>query len=275
MKYSTILGAFALSACGLIDDDKMVSDPVVVQTAGLASAVVGEVPADVTMTYDEVADTITVAGSAGTVVLNPTGVINGFQFYQGYSGAWTNGVRRETNSGGGVVTLVTSPDFTSIVPNTIFDMINGSVERTSDTTLPSADTADYAGDYVAIYTVSGRDYSPMYGDANFAANFGEGTMSGSITNRGFEYIGGIDIDDITLEAAQIEDGVFSGVASGGAINTTFSSAQAGTVTGGEYTGMVVGPNGEELVGAVKLDHLTTGNAEYTEIGGFVADLIED
>ena len=160
------------------------------------------------------------------------------------------------------------------------------LNRTSETVLPTTGTALYQGDYAGL--VSERlaagatnfndvDYL-VTGDVELNVNFNAAILSGAITNREVSApangttVLGVSTDDVTLVASPINtNGVFAGVASGGDINSSGGTNGTGA---GSYTGLFVGPTGDAALGVVKLP-INTGSTYPTdgalELGAFVAD----
>ena len=86
------------------------------------------------------------------------------------------------------------------------------------------------------------------------------SVAGTITKRVFD--GATAADDVTLNLTDLVDGAFAGSTSGGTLNSGGL-----VVADGTYTGLVVGPNGEAIVGAVTIFH--AGTDVFVEQGGMV------
>ncbi|SFR31910.1 hypothetical protein SAMN04488005_0207 [Yoonia tamlensis] len=134
--------------------------------------------------------------------------------------------------------------------------------RTGTTVIPATGSAAYSGTYGAIVVDGSRDLSPetVSGTATLTVNFAYDSVTGMITNRVFD--GTTAADDVTLNLTDLVDGAFVGSTSGGALNSGGLVAADGT-----YTGLIVGPNGEAIVGAVTISH--AGPNTFTEQGGMV------
>jgi hypothetical protein len=134
--------------------------------------------------------------------------------------------------------------------------------RIGDTLVPTYGSAIYTGSYGGIVVDGARDMSPetVSGSVQIDVDFGGGDVSGTIFDR--VYDGGTIADDVTLTHTSMTDGAFLGITSGGDLNSD------GLVAGyGTYTGLIVGPDGEGIVGSVTISH--SGDDTFTEIGGFV------
>ncbi|MCG3268735.1 hypothetical protein [Yoonia sp. I 8.24] len=137
--------------------------------------------------------------------------------------------------------------------------------RTGTTILPvgsETGAVTYGGTYGGIVVEGARDMNPstVSGLVEIEVDFGDYAVSGSITNRVLDET--IAANDIALDLTDLIDGAFEGTTTGGDLNTGGLVASAGT-----YTGLIVGPNGEHIVGAVTITH--TGVDGVVEQGGMI------
>lgn len=137
--------------------------------------------------------------------------------------------------------------------------------RHDPTVLPTVGSATYSGSYGAIVVNGIRDMSPktVSGKATLQVDFKDQNVSGAITDR--IYDGVTPSQDVTLNTSSMSGGAFTGTTTGGDLNTSGLTA-----ANGSYTGLLVGPNGEEAIGAVTIIH-SNGSSTFTEQGGFVAN----
>lgn len=162
------------------------------------------------------------------------------------------------------------------------------ISRTGDTELPLTGTAKFNGDYVGFIqqavTAGGANDAIsiiITGDVAMNADLAASTLDGMITNRvGGNHINGTifvgnTFDDITLvRSTANSDGVYIGTTTGGAIRSAGVTNGVGT---GAYRAMMVGPNGENVIGIVDVEHLAATAPATTfpqdggvEVGGFIA-----
>ncbi|MDO6591031.1 hypothetical protein DS901_16020 [Loktanella sp. D2R18] len=137
--------------------------------------------------------------------------------------------------------------------------------RTGTTILPAAlntGGVTYGGTYGGIVVDGTGDMSPstISGIVEIEVDFHDYAVSGSISNRVLDET--IAANDITLDLTDLIDGAFEGTTTGGDLNTGGLVASAGT-----YTGLIVGPNGEHIIGAVTITH--TGVDGVVEQGGMI------
>ena len=223
----------------------------------------GNIPTTFVATYDAVGDTMTLDDGTTAIVLPRQAIYDGTTF-KGYflSNISPNyAIYAVTPSGDGYALLAVRPG--SSIAGTEF-------ARLGDTELPGGGVVNYSGEYSAFVVAdsSGLAGLLLFGDADLAADFNAGTMSGVISNRVDFTNGRLTYADLTLEASIISGGAFSGTTTGGAASGTYTS----TTSAGEYSGLIVGPDGGEVVGGVVVGHIITGTTgPYTEYGAFVAD----
>ncbi len=137
--------------------------------------------------------------------------------------------------------------------------------RTGTTVLPDGSetgAVTYGGTYGGIVVEGTRDLNPssVTGLVQIEVDFGDYAVSGAITNRVLDET--IAANDIALDLTGLIDGAFEGTTTGGDLNTGGLVANAGT-----YTGLIVGPNGEHIIGAVTITH--TGVDDVIEQGGMI------
>jgi hypothetical protein len=130
------------------------------------------------------------------------------------------------------------------------------------TSMPGTGAVSYAGTYGGIVVEGARDLSPstVSGIAQIEVDFGDYGVSGAITNRVLDET--IAANDIALNLTDLINGAFEGTTTGGDLNTGGLVASAGT-----YTGLIVGPNGENIIGAVTITH--AGADSVVEQGGMI------
>ncbi len=90
-------------------------------------------------------------------------------------------------------------------------------------------------------------------------DFADSSVSGFITER--QRSDGLPATQVRLVAADIVDGAFVGETRGGAF-------VGGTAAQGDYQGLIVGSQGQEVVGAVQFVHGFEGSV-YTESGAMI------
>lgn len=166
--------------------------------------------------------------------------------------------------------------------------IGAMIQRLGAGEIEKSGSATYAGNYIGIVG-NGTDF-PMerlsfaiVGKASLKADFGDETVSGSITDRAIAEDDfspstntEISIANITLAPTTISDaGTFSGSVTGGEINTaTFETQTPGT---GSSIGVFAGANGQEVAGALSVKHTIVNKTDPTvtqsllEMGVFHAD----
>jgi len=241
------LGAIVLGGCNLSEE---------ALTAGFE--VHGVAPAALEVNYDEAADEITVDDGTTRTVIPRFPAYDGDEF-RGYHETGNFAFYAPTASGEAFATLAVRGG------GTIDAAVYG---RTAETALPGTGTASYSGEYASML-VRDSDGTPIrliYGQADLAADFGDGTISGVISNRAEFADPTATYDDVTLAEAELSGGTFSGEVSGGAGNSYLVT----TVSPGTYKGMIAGPDGGEVVGGVIIPHVAEA-ANVTEYGAFFGD----
>jgi hypothetical protein len=131
------------------------------------------------------------------------------------------------------------------------------LERLTETTVPVSGSAIYLGSYSGTL----RGGPGMTGDVILTADFAQSVVSGAITNR--KYLSA-DIDALVLSEAPLVSGAFSGETSGGS-RPIYSEGSTGA-----YEGLIVGADGEGVVGAVRITHSSGPDDTDTEMGIFLA-----
>jgi len=246
------LGAAFLSACNLSEV------AVTTETALAGIEEHGIAPAGLEVTYDEGSDAITVDDGTTATVLPRDAFMDGDRFRAYY----------QDNSFAFYAPAASGEAFAALAlvyGGTVDAAVYG---RTAETALPGTGTASYSGEYASMLVndADGDPFRLIYGQADLAADFGDGTISGVISNRADFSNPDISFADVTLSEAALSNGRFSGGVSGGSGNGIIVT----TASDGTYQGMIVGPNGEEVVGGVIIPHLY-GPDEVTEYGAFIGD----
>ena len=210
-------------------------------------------PGSVSYSYDPLTDTVTLKN--GNTVLDTlpkagnAGVTGKFDLYSNGATAVALG---KTGSGKGQVAVIASLAIAH-------GMLGAVISRDAAAQLPASGTASFAGDYAAyIFTKDLTIGSPINGAACLSADFGAGTIGGSIVNRNsYSY------NNVTIPALPITPGgSFSGAVSGGA------STQPGSSTSnGQIVGMFADVGAGEIVGGLRLEHVLGGN-DAIEVGAF-------
>jgi len=204
--------------------------------------------------YDEGTDTITVDNGVAAIDLArntdlDSGAFNGYENIGNYA------LYTETPSGEGRVAVVATPDV---------GVEGARFARLDTTTLPGNGNVTYSGDYAGFVNDSGGTAVLLIrGDMTMLANFSDSTILGEITNRQDGDSPSTPFSDVLLNLTDLDDGSFIGTTTGG-------SGGGGTAGAGDYAGLIVGPDGREVVGAVRIPHDFSGTA-YTEYGGFIGD----
>jgi len=103
------------------------------------------------------------------------------------------------------------------------------------------------------------------GSTSLTVDFEVGTDAGSIIDRWEFAAPSITSTDIDLGPSAIGNGAFSGTETGGQGN----DALVTTISNEQYSGLLVGPNDEELVGVLTLQH-DKGGIARAEYGGFLS-----
>jgi len=264
---AALAAPLAIAAC---DGNPFVAPPAPTPPATPATSEVYSLQVN-SLTYDETNDELVINnlpfdGPDGTYtrVLERT-EIDGFNLYQSTQTDETGrrqyyALFRRTDSGHGEVGVVATGDYADFG-------FGGTLERRNNgtTVLPSAGEYVYTGDYAGLRTASDRGGIEMVdGDVLLEvdiADFDEtGAVEGRVSNRTRYSITGVPLSalpSIVFRTASISDGVITG-------GTVVTNNSDGTVRDeGTYTGLFVGPNGEEIVGSVNMtgDFIVTN---YTE-----------
>lgn len=142
--------------------------------------------------------------------------------------------------------------------------------RLDDAAVPIAGRVVYDGDYVGILrdTGTGDITNTVTGVAQLVANFGDGNISGNISIRRASELDGTatrPMDTLLLDPTTISDGAFAGPTFGGGFDQSTAGAEVGT-----YSGLIVGSNGEALVGNININHTTNGVVTGQEVGAIIA-----
>lgn len=208
---------------------------------------------------------VIVPGSGGILIVrnifnNDANIVepDGFRAYITQSNLTDNGgraVRGLTPSEAGKAIAVTYAE-----PRT--DALSYFLDRETDTLIPVTGFAEYEGGYMGLYRFA-SDNSPaghITGRVELSVDFTDNAVSGMITDRA--NTGVETLAPIILQAGTLGDGSFSGTTTGGAFDSTVAMP-------GTFTGMVVGENGQEVIGGVQLTHAVGGVDRFDEVGVFV------
>jgi len=166
-------------------------------------------------------------------------------------------VRGATDSGSGSVYAVRAR----------LDGMEYGLERFGETILPTTGSATYTGGYAGVLGDADNDLAnrgQVNGTAMMTADFASGAVSGRISDR----INGNGrvFDDLLLFPTTIDPltGRFGSRTEGGVLTgLEYDTAN------GEYSGLIVGANGTEVVGGVIVIHSDSISASIVETGGFV------
>lgn len=140
--------------------------------------------------------------------------------------------------------------------------------RIGETELPTRGTANFFGTYagaVGNLDSSFQHDSLIRGNVSLTADFGAGTVTGTIGDRIDNSARNADPLTLTSSLIDARDGSFGGATSGGVL-----SDRGYTLATGSYDGLIVGDDGQEVVGGVTLRHSRAGGPTLIEVGGFVA-----
>jgi len=165
-------------------------------------------------------------------------------------------LRADAPSGQGEVLVISSP-------TSDLGLAGVQFRRDVETELPSGGSATYFGAYASFIVNSDLEFfGAVDGNFELTADFANASISGQITNR----VGiGFTATDVVLAPTAITSaGAFSGATTGGSIvGQTVSS-------GGNYSGLIVGNNGTDVVGGLVVSH-QFGLDQLSEIGGFAGE----
>ncbi len=157
-------------------------------------------------------------------------------------------------------------------------MLNGNLldemkrlQPTTFPTNPAPGSASYSGSYMGIYTNEAwvapgfEATGHILGTVALNVDLGAATIDGLVSNR--QNTGGTTLGDIVINSTTISDGAFLASTSGGAFNLP-----GFTVTPFSAGGLLVGPDGSEIVGLVGMRHFGPNSPTqiFDEFGGFVA-----
>ena len=191
--------------------------------------------------------------------------------FDGYANAGTNRLAFGAQTANAIVGVAASDS------DAVADFGGVAFQRLTATTLPGSGVAVYNGDYVGFFrneTTPNSDISrSIRGDAMLTADFNANTIAGNITNREllFRTTNNLDASnpmaDLTLQSTAINSaGRFSGSTSGGEV-----TVNSWDPTNGVFQGVIAGPNGGIAVGGVVVNHESSSNVPFQEIGGFYAN----
>ncbi|WP_299664900.1 hypothetical protein [uncultured Ruegeria sp.] len=244
--------------------------PVETRTAGTTSGMVGGLPEEpLDARYDKRNDVLTLNLRGSDVELANdllVAEVNGFKTYRA-EGNVAIALRAATSSGGGSAMIVYSRSGD-------YDVQGVEFERLANSEIPVTGTATYQGQYAGIIgsPESGANFI-IQGDAEIETNFNDAQVSGRISNRtlanadpGNTFI----LNDIVLHEGEINpDGTFIGIGVTGGQIVGDTLDPGSTTTTGSYSGAIVGPSGNEVVGGVTINH-DYQNVDLIETGAFTA-----
>lgn len=166
-------------------------------------------------------------------------------------------VRGVTDSGAGTVYALRDA----------FDGAEYSLERIGDTILPTSGSATYTGGYSGLLADLDNNLvnlGQINGLATLTADFANASIGGEITDR--VNGDGRDFDDLILTTTSLDmtTGAFDNTTEGGVlVGLDYDTAE------GSFNGLIVGANGNEIVGGVQVIHEDTERTTILETGGFV------
>lgn len=256
-----LLGLFAVAALGGCGGGGVGTNPTTAVTKTYGEVPSGTLP---TITYNAGADSFTVAGSStADLTRAASSDLPGFQAYSnGSDYIWVSSSSRDATA------LFGSVD------NGTGKIAGSRYQRISAGTVPTSGSASYTGNYGAVLVNSaGKTQKVIKGDASLTANFGTGSVGGSITNRQYydtpnTATASGTLNNMTLSGAALDSG---GNFSGGTASGGEFSVGADTTSGGGYAGLIGGANGSQISGGVKITHDNGTGGVTTETGAFIGN----
>jgi len=251
----SLMALLIVAACGRVGNSERLVEPT---TQAVASN------AFIRFAYDPNNQTLEKVAADGSI---PREFVTVFGLPSSFDAFWTE----DASSSPQTLTLATAGRTPSGGGQVVSEIMrNGdrfySLERLSPTLLPGSDAGAmrYSGDYGGMFLRTAQDGSKtlslMFGDVEIDVEFMTSNVSGTISGR--QSSAGALAGDVTLTATNLVDGGFGGTAAGG-------SFPGGSLGEGEYNGLMVGPNGEELVGNIALRYFS-GEFSYSEFGSIIA-----
>ncbi|MDX8347702.1 hypothetical protein SLH49_06860 [Cognatiyoonia sp. IB215446] len=247
----------SLAACSDSDGSE---DSSTVDASAATSTLTGTPEDD--FAFDEVDNTITIAGGDALSPTNNTSISVPASFVV-YSDDMDGilAIRGVTASGDGEVAIYSDGSAA---------LTGAFGARLEDTAVPTAGRVVYDGDYVGILrdTGTGDITHTVTGVAQLVAYFGDGNISGNISIRRASELDGTatrPLNTLLLDSTALADGAFAGTTGGGGFTTSAAGAEDGA-----YSGLIVGSNGDELVGNININHTTNGIVTGQEVGGIIA-----
>ncbi len=146
-----------------------------------------------------------------------------------------------------------------------------------ETVVPDTGIVNYDGQYAGVIrSLEGDSVShAVSGTATMTASFADGQVSGVISDRVATLLSlttiQTDLADIELQTTSIENGGFAGTTTGGGFPTVlgfeFDTDQ------GNYSGLFVGADGEEIVGNLDITHTRVSDDARIrqEVGAFILE----
>ena len=226
----------------------------------------GENVGNLAVSYNEVDNTLTVTDGVVEYTYardseGDNGAIAGFKKRSSADSYNDYSLRGETSSGSGEAFLVNSTE-------NGYEAAATFLNRLETTNLPTSGTASFSGDYSGVFYGNEDEKSVWYdniaGDVTLDANFSNGMVYGSMTNRSGGYA---DQNDVALSVSSISNGAFSGTASGGGGG---SPNGIYVVSDGTYEGMFTGADASEVIGSINIP-MTNDRYSGFEMGIFIAE----
>jgi len=216
--------------------------PVLEQRLGQA------LPSDASASYDAVSDTVMLSKGGASVVLQYSIPVGESAYFVKQGGGGL--LYKSTVSGKGRVFSFASAD-------TSLGIVGAIASRDAEVTVPANGTAKFNGGYEGLLVRASDKMQVQFveGTTCLTADFGASSIGGGIINRS-----NAGADVIIPSTPLTPDGVFSGVATGGA-------NPGETASNGRVSGMFADVSGGEIVGALQLNHSISGN-DFYEVGGF-------
>lgn len=259
------LGACSSGGSGPIDTGEEIAGPF---TTIVAASYAAGLPPGPDNRSGPLPDTVTLTGSSGPLVLprDTTLDLNGFATY--------------LNSDAGVIDNIAMLDRTAYSDVALSylrptaGVANAGVvygSTTANNGLASSGSAIYRGDYAGIIVTEPNGFilQRSAGTATITANFTTDAVTGRISDRSFAgrqntATFGANHTDIVFEGATIDSfGHITGTTTGGHLDAPGWTPATGTLDAN-----ISGPESNDIVGRVLVDHTISGLA-YTEIGGFL------
>ncbi|MDX8354403.1 hypothetical protein [Cognatiyoonia sp. IB215182] len=247
-----------LAACSGTNSEEDTSS--IEELAAATSALTGTPEDD--FAFDEADNTISIAGDDALSPTTNTSISVPASFVA-YSDDMDSilAIRGVTASGDGEVAIYSDGSAA---------LTGAFAARLEDTTVPTAGRLVYDGDYVGILrdTGTGDITHTVTGVAQLVAHFDDGNISGNISIRRASELDETEtrpLDTLFLDSTALTNGAFAGTTGGGGFSTSAAGAEDGV-----YSGLIVGSDGDELVGNININHTTNGIVTGQEVGAIIA-----